>query len=571
MVFNSLTRYFLLLAGLCQLLAIGLAWGNTPPLPALPSGSVTAWAWLPPATADNLEAAQAALQQTAPAPGLGARSDFQLQAHQTAWYALDLSSNAAQSMVLELTHPSIRSADLYLPQDGTPAVVIHSGRDVPARLRPDVRFPATIQLPAHTAPRRAYLRLSSIVPVRGQFIYQTQPQWAAQTARLHKALTAYLCIALLAGTYAAYRAVSLRSKAYALYAVLTLSIALTAMFISGYGEAWAWPALSRWRGELTAAFACISSGLVLLLAQRAFALDVQAPRLSRWLLTLGLASLLLGIGGAALDLVVHKTLSELAVAVAIAMGLGSFLFAWRTANRPAMWFLMGYTPVIVGSSITNLAFAGLIPFTPWVLLAMPLGCMLEVPFNFYALHLLEKRRELVQRSLTQLTRGKSAPDESRQALLHRLSTFPLETPQAKPTLVAFMLLRFEALAPGSDTVAYLDAVELERYFHAMMATALRNASQVGRWSFNHLALRLELHDEPRTQVENLLTALFSQALRGETFGMGTGDPGLRIAYAYWGGDPEYTETAFQRLTSALEQPTKPSLRKIKLDLSLNPS
>ncbi len=565
MVFNKLIRYFLLIAGLCQLLHIGWAWGNAPPPPAPASGTVNAWAWLPPANADNLQAAQAALQQTTPEQGLGAQSDFELQAHQTAWYALDLSSNAAQPMVLELTHPSIRSADLYLPQDGAPAVVLRSGRYISAHLRSAVRFPATMQLPAHTGSRRAYLRLSTIVPVRGQFIYQTQPQWAEQTTWLHRALAAYLCIALLAGAYAAYRAVSLRSKAYALYAGLTLSIALTAMFISGYGEAWAWPVLSHLRGELSAAFASISSGLVLLLAQRAFALDVQAPRLSRWLLVLGLTCVLLGIAGAALDLVIQKTLSELAVVVAIAMGLGSFIFAWRTANRPAMWFLMGYTPVIVGSSITNLAFAGLIPFLPWVLLAMPVGCMLEVPFNFYALHLLEKRRVRVQRSLTQVTQGDGVLEESRQAIAHRLSMRPAGSHAVTPKWFSFMLLRFEALAPGSSLVGQLDAVKLEHYFHAMMATALVSATQVGRWSFHELALRLDMDEPHNAKEENLFTALFSQALRNEAYGMHSRDVGLRIAHIYLSGKPTMPDVIFHDLSDALNDPAKIRLRKIKVN------
>jgi 7TM diverse intracellular signalling/7TMR-DISM extracellular 2 len=534
----------------------------------LPSSSnATARIWLPPAGADNFESALAALQQTPTTQGLGAKSDFQLQTRQTAWYALDLTSNANQPMVLELAHPSVRSADLYLPQDGAAPAVIRSGRDIAAHLRSDARFPASILLPAHTGTRTVYLRLSTIVPLRGQFIYQTQHQWAAQTGWLRSALTAYLCIALLAASYAVYRAIALRSKAYALYATLNLSIALTAMFISGYGEAWAWPALSNWRGELSTAFACISSGLVLLLAQRAFALDVQAPKLSRALLILGLASVLLGIGGAALDLVVHKTLSELAVAVAITMGLGSFLFAWRTTNRPAMWFLMGYTPVIVGSSITNLAFAGLIPFMPWVLLTMPLGCMLEVPFNFYALHLLEKRRSRVQRSLIKVTQGDGVLEESRQAIANRLSAVPADPHAAAPKWCSFMLLRFEALAPGSSVVGRLDAVKLEQYFHAMMATALASATQVGRWSFHELVLRLDLNESPKAQVENLLTALFAQALRNEPYGMHSRDSGLRIAYAYLNGNATSPEIALQHLSDTLNDVAKINLRKIKVDLS----
>jgi 7TM diverse intracellular signalling/7TMR-DISM extracellular 2 len=569
MVFPRWVYGLLWTIGFFQLFLSPSAWGETATASTADGqGTVNAWAYTPPIGGDNFDAARLALQQAklAHRGRGGVQSDFQLQAHQTQWYALELASNAAQPMVLELTHPSIRSADVYLPQDSAAPVVIRSGRYVPARMRPEARFPGTLHLPAHTGVRTVYLRLSTIVPVRGQFIYQSENQWVAQSVVLRQALAAYFCIALLAAVYATFRAVRLRSKAYALYAGLTLSIALTAMFISGYGESWLWPSLAPWRGELSSAMACVSTGLVLLLAQRAFALHVQAPVLSRWLLLLGLLCPALGLGGAAFDLAVHKTLSEVSVALAIVMGLCSFWFAWRTTNRPAMWFLMGYTPVIVGASITTLAFAGLIPFMPWVLLSLPVACVLEVPFNLYALFLLEKRHARVRRSLAEMTQSNGAPEESRQAIEHRLSMPPSGTGTAKPKLSAFMLLRFEALAPGSAAVGQLDAVALERYFHSVMAAALRSASHVGRWSFHELVVRYDLDALSTAPTEELISALFSQALRGESFGLRSRDSGLRIAYAYLGSDHTSAETAFQRFSDALNDPAKTGMRKIRLDM-----
>ncbi len=556
--------------GFFQLFLGNPAWGNTATgLTADGQGTVNAWAWTPPVDSDNFEAARLALLQARsgkPQRG-GGQFDFQLLAHQTQWYALELASNSAQPMSLELTHPSIRSADLYLPQADAAPVIIRGGRYLPARMRPEARFPGTLLLPAHVGVHTVYLRLSTIVPVRGQFIYQSEAQRVAQSVLLRQTLAAYFCIALLAAAYATFRAVTLRSKAYALYAGLTLSIALTAMFISGYGESWLWPSLAPWRGELSSAMACLSTGVVLLLAQRAFALHVQAPALSRSLLLLGMLCPLLGIGGAAFDLAVHKTLSEVSVAMAIVMGLCSFWFAWRTTNRPALWFLMGYTPVIVGATITTLAFAGLIPFMPWVLLSLPVACVLEVPFNLYALHLLEKRHARVRRSLAEMTRGNGAAQESRQAIEHRLSMPPSGTGTAKQKLFAFMLLRFDALAPGSAAVGQLDAVALERYFHSVMAAALRSASHVGRWSFHELVVRHDLDGLSTAPTEELISALFSQALRGEPFGIRARDSGLRIVYTFLGSDYTSAETAFKCFGDALDDPAKIGLRKIRLDIA----
>ena len=84
--------------------------------------------------------------------------------------------------------------------------------------------------------------------------------------------------------------------------------------------------------------------------------------------------------------------THVAATVATILGLCSFWFAWHTENRAAGWLLTGFVPVSLGVSITTLAVSGIIPFEPWVLMAMPLGSMLEAPFNLFGLSLLERRR-----------------------------------------------------------------------------------------------------------------------------------------------------------------------------------
>jgi hypothetical protein len=151
--------------------------------------------------------------------------------------------------------------------------------------------------------------------------------------------------------------------------------------------------------------ACVSAGLALLLAECAFALEVRAPRFALLLRVMGVLCPLAGVLGLAFDLAVHQMLSHGAAAAAIGMSLCSFWFAWRTENRAAVWLLLGFVPVSLGVGVTTLAVAGIIPFTPWVLMAMPLGSALEVPFNLYGLHLLEQRRALVLRAGPSWTRS----------------------------------------------------------------------------------------------------------------------------------------------------------------------
>ncbi|MBK6559279.1 MAG: 7TM-DISM domain-containing protein [Comamonadaceae bacterium] len=260
-------------------------------------------------------------------------------------------------------------------------------------------------MPPDTPPGTAYLRLKSTVPTRGQFRLQA-------TDRLEEPVPeailaddgVFSVVALLAVLYALGRAWRLRSRAYGRYALLGLCIGVAGMFISGYGETWIWPGLADWRGPIASTMACVSAGLALLLAECAFALEVRAPRFALLLRVMGVLCPLAGVLGLAFSLSVHQMLSHVIATVATGLSLSSFWFAWHTENRAAGWLLAGFVPVSLGVGITTLGVAGIIPFKPWVLMAMPLGSALEVPFNLYGLHLLEQRRALVLQSQAELAR-----------------------------------------------------------------------------------------------------------------------------------------------------------------------
>ena len=524
--------------------------------------------WTPPPGADDLASAQKALQPGVQGPLSGNRPEFRVPARQPVWFALDLPADPqGRALVLELTHPSIRAADLYLPQDGEAPLVLRSGRDVPLQARGNARFPATLELPPAEGARTAYLRLKGTVPLRGEFLLQPRSDWKRQSNWQFGAMSVCFSITLLAVAYALWSAWRLRSKAYGLYALLGLSIGVTGMFISGYGEAWAWPRLSEWRAVISSAMACVSAGLALLLAERAFALEVRAPRFSLLLRLMGVLCPLAGVLGMAFDISVHQMLSHGAASAAIVMSLCSFWIAWRTDNRVAVWLLLGFVPVSLGVGLTTLAVAGLIPFTPWVLMAMPLGSALEVPFNLYGLRLLEQRRALVLQSRAEIAHATGPQGESQQAMLRRLAR-PAAAPAGPTGAGLLMLLRFAELAPGSARLRALDSVDVEHFLHAMMASAVRPGSHVGRRSFHEIVVRNPLQQSDGA-VRSLLTGLFAQALRCEHFGIEPRDAVLRIAYARLDAGAPGVEAAIVRLGEALDAPSRAGLRRVEVDLNPN--
>jgi hypothetical protein len=279
---------------------------------------------------------------------------------------------------------------------------------------------------------------------------------------------------------------------------------------------------------------------------------------------MGVLCPLAGVLGMAFDVSVHQMLSHVAASVAIVMSLCSFWFAWRTNNRAAVWLLLGFLPVSLGVGVTTLAIAGVIPFTAWLLMAMPLGSALEVPFNLNGLRLLEQRRALVFQSHTELAQVTGPAGESLHAMLRRLSS---STGGQAETAGGglLMLLRIPGLAPGSARLRTLDEVNVEHFLHAMMAAAVRPGSHVGRRAFHEIAVRYPLQ-QSEDAIRSVLTALFAQALRGERFGIEPRDAGLRIAYGHLEGGALGVAAALDRLSLALDAPAQAGFRRIEVDL-----
>ena len=535
----------------------GIGGDDTPPLAV---GELRSW--VPPTLAvDHFDAALAAAAQATPATEGSA--EFRIRANQATWFAMTIPAvpaGDAVPLVLELTHPSVHSADLYLATAGNSQPVARSGRRTPAADRLQARFPATLNLPPEANGQTVLVRLVATVPVRGTFALRVRDEWAPISLWQLRLMAACYILVAAGAVFTLVQAVRLRSGPYALYFLVVVATGLAGMFLTGMGEATGWPGFGHWRGEVSAVLACSASGLVLLLGERAFALDVRSPRFSWVLRIFGLAGTLIGFAGLVLPLPTHQAVSHSAAALSIVLGLACIALAWRTDNRPALWLLVGFTPVIIGVTLTTLGVATVLSFAPWMLLAMPLGSLLELPFNLYGLRLLERRRQRVRQSLRALAGDAGKGSGSRAALLARMAS-----PVHRRATASLMLLRFEGLAPGEPTLLAVDSVDVERFMHTMMSAAVRPGNQVGRWSFHEIAVR-NSHRHAEAEIADLSSALFAQALRCERFGLSPHTVQLRLVYAHVDGQMAPRARWLNRLSDALDDPAHSRRRKLEWDL-----
>lgn len=535
--------------------------GSDVPPPAL--GALRSW--VPPTAADdNFDAALAAATQAIPAPE--GSTEFRVSPNQPTWFAMTIPAAPAGDpvpLVLELTHPSVHAADLYLATPGSAKAAARSGRRIPAAGRLQARFPATLHLPPEASGQTVLVRVVATVALRGQFALHARDDWAPISLWQLRLMAACYIVVAACAVFTLVQAVRLRSGPYALYFLVVVATGLAGMFLTGMGEATVWSGLAQWRGQSSAVLACSASGLVLLLGERAFALDVRSPRFSWVLRIFGLAGTLIGFAGLILPLPTHQAISHTAAGLSIVLGLACIALAWRTANRPALWLLVGFTPVIIGVTLTTLGVATVLSFSPWMLLAMPLGSLLELPFNLYGLRLLERRRRRVHQSLRALAGDAGKGNGSRADVLARMAS-----PVHRRATASLMLLRFGGLAPGEPTLLAVDAVEVERFMHTMMSAAVRPGNQVGRWSFHEIAVR-NAHRQADAEIDDLCSALFAQALRCERFGLSPHLVRMRVAYAHIDGQIPPHISWLNRLSGALDDPAHSRRRKLEWDLQTN--
>ncbi len=517
--------------------------------------------WQPPPGQDNLAAARAALQGTTTRQ---LDNVFQTGSRAPVWYALEVAAGVAPGpWTLELTHPSVVRAQLYLPQAHGVAQPLEAGRVVPAPQRARSRFPATFQIPesASSESQVFYLRIVTAVPALGTLRLVPQEQWASDSEGTILLQSASFIAALLALLFAAGRAVLRRSVAWGYFAVLCLCSSLTRVFVTGFGESWLWPALTGLRGPLATTMTGFAAGAALLLFRSAFTLDVRAPAYSRWLLRLGVLCPLAGLASLPLPLHVQQAVAQGSGWIAIVMGLSSIFLAWRTANRVALWLLGGFSPVALGAAITLVGTSGVWGFQPWMLLVIPVCSVVQLPFNFRGLFLLEQRQALVLRQRANVAEDAGPPGETRAQLAERLAQAIAATGHAPATL---MLMRLEGLAPGSPTLRETDAVSVERYIYSLMEFAVHARNHTGRWSFHELPL---LRLGGSGGVSGLLTALFAQGLRSDGYGIRARDVSLRIAFGRFDGQSMTVAEGLTLLSGALDDPAAGSQKRVEFDLA----
>lgn len=508
------------------LAALALLWSAFAAAAAAPPQIVSVKSWQAP---DGASFAQAREVLDA-LPSLPASTwgdpELRIAAHRVTWLAVAL-PELSRSWALELTHPSLRQAQLHLADgDGTP--VGRSGGDVPALERLHQRFPAALALPPAVGPRTVYLRVQADAPVRAHLVLAPQGQWELQSRLTLAGMTLGFAVSALAALYALVMAVALRSGAYACYALLTLAVIACGLFVTGLGEATLWPVLAGWRAQCAALSACFAAGFALLLVERAFALERSTPRLGT---LLRLAGLLCLLAGAALPLLALRPAHAgplAVVGVAITLGLISMAMAWRTHNRAAGWLVFGFVPLLAGGAIVASAFAGRIAFAEWVLMVLPFAGMLQIPFHLHGIRLLEHRRAEVRLHLRKLGEIAGPQEESRDEIGARLA-FPAQQGQEKALRATLVLLRVGGFTPGRTLVREHGSEAVERFMQSMMAAAARPGGQIGRWSFHELVVRDMLHDSD-AEIEGLIAALFAAAQRSGRFGIPPRELELRLAF-----------------------------------------
>lgn len=289
-------------------------------------------------------------------------------------------ATAADTWLIELGYPNLSRADMYLVRNNGEVERYASGYRVPmsAQLFPHHNF----VFPARLAPGENVM-LYFNVQRNGGAIHVPLQVWDRWTLMLSEARGNYVYGAFFGIMYAMilynlflFASIRLHSQIY--YIAYLVCSVLNFHALTGYGHLILWPETPNISGHIAVIFSAVGVTLALQFLRTFVHTSNFAPRVDRWLIGIAI------IGPCIALLQLTNTDSVYSASTAVYAFLSSIIvglvagYCVTKGSRPAAFFLLGWTSLLVGVSAFTLSLLGVIPVNEYTKNGLPIGAVIEV-------------------------------------------------------------------------------------------------------------------------------------------------------------------------------------------------
>jgi signal transduction histidine kinase len=307
--------------------------------------------------------------------------------HSAYWMRLHLSnaSDHPALRILEIAYPQLSSVQLHQPLADGSYRSLSTGSAMPFATRPypNRGFVFSIALPAN-ADQVLYLRVRSaatiIIPAQlwepQQFDLAERDDYVIQAWYFGMATAMILFNLLLL--------ISLRDVVYFYYISFAACMALGVAVQKGLAKEFLWPNAAQW-SDLAGNFAFLPAFLAMLLFMRCMLETAKVfPKLDRLLKSIVVGCLLVPVA-LAISVETFTVPAILYVIVALLLTYCSAVYCALKRQRSAYLFLAAYSVLFLGSVMSALQYAALLPANKLSAFGMQFGSALEMLLLAFAL------------------------------------------------------------------------------------------------------------------------------------------------------------------------------------------
>jgi signal transduction histidine kinase len=295
--------------------------------------------------------------------------------------------------------------DYYLPSNDRPGFeIVQTGTRLPFHTRDVPVGEFAFRLPvASQETKTVHMRFASEGALFLPLSIMTSAAFASENYTQQLSTGLLYGMLLILSLYNLVLYFYLRDSSYLYYVLYFSTILLGVMALYGFGEQYLWPNWPAFGAVAARSFLILSFTFCLLFSTSFLRTNIYTPRLHR--IMRGTAAAIFIVLGLQFiwfreTAIVHVLLMIVSCCLMIIAGL----LVWRKGYRPARYFLLGWTLVLLGFVIFILTLIDVLPFTDYIDTILRLGLIVLALVLSFGLadriNLLRQDKEAAQFAIT---------------------------------------------------------------------------------------------------------------------------------------------------------------------------
>jgi signal transduction histidine kinase/DNA-binding response OmpR family regulator len=288
------------------------------------------------------------------------------------WVCLQLNNQARTNTDrrLEIEYPLLDQIDLFLPQDiDTPSpniekqfTVKHAGDSYPfsAREVDDRNFIFKLPLTNQTE-STIYLRFQTTSTLTLRLTLWTLEAFSQSRAREQLSYGCFYGIIFVMSGYNFLLYLTLRDRSYLYYVAFVIGAGLYFFANDGLAVQYLWPDLMWWNNISIVVLAAIAASTALGFMNQFLQTQIYAPRFRKPILVLNIAWFIVIVAAFVGSYQPVAKLAVVLMAISCVVGVAVGLRAWQKGYRPARYYVLAWTGVLIGAFIYSLVLLAILP------------------------------------------------------------------------------------------------------------------------------------------------------------------------------------------------------------------